>query len=307
MKVRDEPCTQPSIAMLTALTRALTRGHIQGYHRRSYRLHILHGLLAPTNGTPPRFSETVAYATDTLHGLLAPLLNVAGSNWPTDWAPHQKHHKSLHDIVSYAGWLSVACILSPSILKFSFPVLADRLQPGEENASHPSFLRSKRAALKSDLAGVKTKKIPSAPARTSRVKMVVAPRVARFTPTFAAVGDGQALSEVRHSIEQECLAAYVIYYWGREDQSLDEREDMSLDRYLPGCPAPCRAAPGAMPATKRQGSRKTWWVLAALAVAVLLHTRMPRTVTTVCPFLSSIGFRFKVIVHKCEYYTKADQ
>jgi len=193
---------------------------------------------------PPKFHHQLSLNAVQLMTLLTPIFNWAGAAWPSRWPSQNALHQKLYEIVRSAASLSLTIRCAESIFYYDFPTPGDRLQPLEQNAMHSVFLRNKAAALEMDLAVTKGTWVPDgvclakkmirypaetaplgAPDRVARGKIIVSPRICRWTPTWRK-------NTVVHAVQQEVLAPYVAYYWGLADENQDRATRVPLKKYL---------------------------------------------------------------------------
>ncbi|KAM0345529.1 hypothetical protein ACHAPU_006456 [Fusarium lateritium] len=197
----------------------------EGFRRSKLRSHTIRAWLHVTNGEPFLFWQEVdKLCTQTL-AMLLPVYEYtaefAGYNPP----PVPELYQMLHDVIAYAGWLSVCIRMSPAIISTNWLKPGDPFAIGQVNMCHAAYEFSQEAALQHHIRvndhNPNGDYIMSAP----KVKISVAPELIRHKPL-------PEVMETQGVTSYTIMKPHVVYYEGLPFDEDQRRVYISLPDYI---------------------------------------------------------------------------
>ncbi|KAM0253539.1 hypothetical protein ACHAP5_000570 [Fusarium lateritium] len=197
----------------------------EGFERSKLRAHTTRTWLHVTNGEPTRFWEEVdKLCTQTL-ALLLPVYDYTSEFTGYSPVPVAELYQMLHDVIAYAGWISVCIRMSPAIVSINWLKPADPYAMGQTNTCQSAYEFSKEAALQHQMRAKRRNHngdhILSAP----RIKISVAPEIIRHKTLPNAM---QSQGVTSYTI----LKPQVVYYEGLRLDKDEWRVYISLPDYI---------------------------------------------------------------------------
>lgn len=197
----------------------------EGFERSKLRAHTTRTWLHVTDGEPTRFWEEVdKLCTQTL-ALLLPVYDYTSEFTGYSPVPVAELHQMLHDVISYAGWLSVCIRMSPAIVSINWLKPADPYAMGQTNTCQSAYEFSKEAALQHQMRArqrrLKGDRMLSAP----RIKISVAPEIIRHKTLPKSL---QTQGVTSYTI----MKPQVVYYEGLQLDQDEWRVYISLPDYI---------------------------------------------------------------------------
>jgi hypothetical protein len=167
----------------------------EGFQRSSWRSHTVRTWLRTTKGEPPRFWQEVDRLCTQMLAMLLPFHNYVREAAPSKSISTSELYQALHDVVAYAGWLSVCIRMSPAIVSMDWCIPGEPYSVEPVNNSQEAYEASKDAAEADEFSQdiikqyevlfegaaeskPQRKKVMSA----ARVKISVTPKVVRHKP-----------------------------------------------------------------------------------------------------------------------------
>lgn len=136
-----------------------------------------------------------------------------------------KLYQSLHDVIAYAGWLSVLVRLSPAIVSIDWTAPGDRYSMDQANSCHDAYVNSKVAIIRQDMDSgefeARSRQVMSA----ARVKISVTPKIVRHKPVPKTVA-------ARGVTSYTIMKPHVVYYQGYRLEKEEKQAFISLPDYI---------------------------------------------------------------------------
>lgn len=197
----------------------------EGFERSKLRAHTTRTWLHVTGGEPTRFwGEVDKLCTQTL-ALLLPVYDYTSEFTGYSPIPMAELYQMLHDVIAYAGWLSVCIRMSPAIVSINWLKPADRYAMGQTNTCQSAYEFSKEAARQHQMRArqrrLKGDHMLSAP----RIKISVAPAIIRHKILPKVL---QTQGVTSYTI----MKPQVVYYEGLQLDQDEWRVYISLPEYI---------------------------------------------------------------------------
>lgn len=134
-------------------------------------------------------------------------------------------HQALHEVIAYAGWISVHIRLAPAIVSFNW------IQPGEPfsltqvNLCQEAYASSKKAAHQHQRRLRRRRPDGQDIKSVARVKISVTPEIIRHKSVSQSIGTSGMTS-------YKILEPHVVYYEGLHLDSDEKRVFVSLPEYI---------------------------------------------------------------------------
>ncbi|KAL4730789.1 hypothetical protein ACLX1H_002828 [Fusarium chlamydosporum] len=199
----------------------------EGFQRSSLRSHTTRTWLrtSTSNGEPPRFWEEVDELCNRMVAMLLPIYAYANDITSSKSTHSLKLYQSLHDVIAYAGWLSVLVRLSPAIVSIDWTAPGDRYSMGQANSCHDAYVNSKVAIIRQDMDSgefeARSRQVMSA----ARVKISVTPKIVRHKPVPKTVA-------ARGVTSYTIMKPHVVYYQGYRLEKEEKQAFISLPDYI---------------------------------------------------------------------------
>ncbi|KAF5027699.1 hypothetical protein F66182_183 [Fusarium sp. NRRL 66182] len=199
--------------------------HAEGFRRSSLRSHTTRTWLRGAHGEPARFWEDIdQLCTQTLALLLPVYAYTAEFN---NYEPTSIHdlYQSLHDVIAYAGWISVCIRMSPAIISSNWAVPGEPYAMNQVNACQAAYETSKEAARQHQMRLRQRSPDSERMLFTARVKISVTPEIIRHKPLPKAM-DAEGVTSYT------IMKPHVVYYEGLRLDQDEKRVFMSLPDYI---------------------------------------------------------------------------
>ncbi|KAF7548146.1 hypothetical protein G7Z17_g7240 [Cylindrodendrum hubeiense] len=193
----------------------------EGFRRSNIRAQTNRVYLGAKLGQPPLFWEEVDKLCTQVLALVFPTFAWTSETGESQSPSVQELYQWLHDVIAYAGWISVCTRLSPAIIISDWVIPGERYHVDQVNLSQDVYEHSKNMVQSWALKRVSTGSCKM----TARVKISVAPKIIRYKPATDPFGrEGTA----KYTIMQP----HVVYYQGRDLDHDEDRRYVTLPEHI---------------------------------------------------------------------------
>ncbi|KAF5233399.1 hypothetical protein FAUST_8209 [Fusarium austroamericanum] len=210
----------------------------EGFERSAVFSHTSRAWLRKNNGMPPLFWQEVdKLCTQTLTMLL-PLHEYVKKTAISKPVTTTQLYQSLHDIIAYAGWISVCIRMSPAVVSIDWNIPGEPFSIEPINNAHEAYEASKETAKAHEAsmkiarqyqmraAGPGSSKPPPRQVESApRVKITVTPKMVRHKPLPKAV-------RARGVTSYTIMKPSVVFYEGFKLEHDEQKSYMSLPYYI---------------------------------------------------------------------------
>ncbi|RGP80319.1 hypothetical protein FLONG3_1468 [Fusarium longipes] len=197
--------------------------YAEGFERSSLRSHSTRTWLKTTYGVPPLFWQEVDKLCTQMLAMLLPFFNYVKEASPCEAISTSELYQSLHDVVAYAGWLSVCIRMSPAIISIDWTIPGELYSAKFVNMSQEAYETSKKRARvydKYDIRPWSMRKLS-----TARVKISVTPKIVRHKP----LPESLAINGIT---SYTIMKPSVVFYEGYNLEQDERKAFISLPDYI---------------------------------------------------------------------------
>ncbi|KAJ4263607.1 hypothetical protein NW762_006430 [Fusarium torreyae] len=197
----------------------------EGFRRSSLRSHTTRTWLRTSNGEPPHFwKEVDKLCTQTL-ALLLPVYTYTAKFTNYEPISIPDLYQSLHDVIAYAGWLSVCIRMSPAIVASNWVIPGEPYEMNQVNTCQAAYETSKGAAQQHQMRLRQRKRNSERMMSAARVKISITPEIVRHKPLPKVM---QTEGVTSYTI----MKPHVVYYEGLRLDQDEKRAFISLPDYI---------------------------------------------------------------------------
>ncbi|KAI1042392.1 hypothetical protein LB505_010997 [Fusarium chuoi] len=211
----DETLHNSDVALITA----------EGFQRSKLRAHTNRIWLKKSRGEPDLFWREVDRLTTEVYLLLLHVYEFTASFDGYEPISRTELYQLLHDVISYAGWLSVGLRMSSAIVSINWLMPGELYALNQVSTCQPAYQASKEAAQQHDMRLQEQRRERKQISSMARVKISVIPEIIQYRP-YPKDANVEGIDSYR------IMEPHAVHYEGFLGEHDENRAFISLSDYI---------------------------------------------------------------------------
>ncbi|EXA51616.1 hypothetical protein FOQG_03506 [Fusarium oxysporum f. sp. raphani 54005] len=211
----DETLHNSDVALINA----------EGFQRSELRAHTNRAWLKMSRGEPDLFWREVDKLTTEVYLLLLHVYEFTASFDGYEPISRTELYQLLHDVISYAGWLSVGLRMSSAIVSINWLIPGELHALDQVSTCQPAYEASKEAAQQQGMRLQEQRPERKQISSMARVKISVIPEIIRYRP-YPKEANVEGIDSYR------MMEPHAVHYHGLQEEHDENRAFISLPDYI---------------------------------------------------------------------------
>ncbi|KAF5643807.1 hypothetical protein F25303_6204 [Fusarium sp. NRRL 25303] len=211
----DETLHNSDVALITA----------EGFQRTELRAHTNRVWLKKSRGEPDLFWSEVDKLTTEVYLLLLHVYEFTANFDGYEPISRMELYQLLHDVISYAGWLSVGLRMSSAIVSINWLIPGELYALNQVSTCQPAYEASKEAAQQHDMRLQEQRPERKQMSSMARVKISVIPGIIQYRP-YPKDANVEGIDSYR------IMKPHAVHYEGFLEEHDENRAFISLPDYI---------------------------------------------------------------------------
>ncbi|KAF5609168.1 uncharacterized protein FSUBG_4178 [Fusarium subglutinans] len=197
----------------------------EGFQRSELRAHTNRVWLKTRRGEPDFFWKEVDKLTTEVYLLLLHVYEFTASFDGYKPISKTELYQLLHNVISYAGWLSVGLRMSSAIVSINWLIPGELYALNQVSTCQPAFQASKEAAQQHDMRLQEQRPERGPMSSMSRVKISVIPEIIQYRP-YPKDANVEGIDSYK------MMEPHAVHYQGLLEEHDENRVYISLPDYI---------------------------------------------------------------------------
>ncbi|KLO84962.1 uncharacterized protein LW93_2845 [Fusarium fujikuroi] len=211
----DETLHNSDVALIT----------VEGFQRSELRAHTNRVWLKKSRGEPDLLWSEVDKLTTEVYLLLLHIYEFTASFDGYEPISRTELYQLLHDVISYAGWLSVGLRMSSAIVSINWLIPGELYALNQVSTSQPAYQASKEAAQQHDMRLQEQRPERKQMSSMARVKISVIPEIIQYRP-YPKDANVEGIDSYM------IMEPHAVHYEGFLEEHDENRAFISLPDYI---------------------------------------------------------------------------
>jgi hypothetical protein len=205
--------------------RSSTTNVLGGFQRSELRAHTTRAWLEMRRGEPDFFWGEVDKLSTEVYLLLLHVYEFTASFDGYEPISRTGLYQLLHDVISYAGWLSVGLRMSSAIVSINWLIPGELHAVNQVSTCQTAYKASKEAAQQHERRLQEKRPEREQMGSMARVKISVIPEIIRYQP-YAKEASAKGIASYR------IMEPHAVHYQGLQQEYDENRAFISLPDYI---------------------------------------------------------------------------